>query len=499
MSSGLPTSVKWAWLPYPSGIFGLTLLLALIFTQGPKLLIDGDTYIHIRSGEWMLDHGRILASDIFSNTVPGNEYVAHEWGAQLLMGWLHRTGGLPAVAIFFAWLAAVSLTILYRLLERLRSPAWLNLTAVTSALLLAFPVLLARPHLFTWLFGAITLDLLHRQGRSRWLLPMMMIPWANLHGGFILGLALQGIFIVGKVLDALPADGWREAWRDRHKDIFVLLVSVVASFCNPFGVASMLHFLTVSSAGLNRYNPEWLPPDFQNFWPLRVYLAALLTALLCARHRPAWTSLLLLTLFLDAALSHRRHVSLAVMFLLPLWTELLNPHLRQTSEVTRDNGRQLQLSGWSGLLLQTTILVVTLASVPLLSKNSPELLSRHFPLSERFPDKSWNRIQNDLPAGRMFNDYNWGAFVIYRTSGKVPVFIDGFADKYGETIYQDYYKIILVEKEAEELLGKYRIDWIFFPSDAPLLRYLLATGRWEKSYRDDQASVLTRRKPQLPR
>jgi hypothetical protein len=83
--------------------------------------------------------------------------------------------------------------------------------------------------------------------------------------------------------------------------------------------------------------------------------------------------------------------------------------------------------------------------------------------------------------------------LIYQTQGKIPVFIDGFADKYGETIYRDYYRIARFEKDAEELLANYRIDWLLFPGEAPLVRYLLLTGRWEEAYRDNQASVLTRR------
>ena len=60
----------------------------------------------------------------------------------------------------------------------------------------------ARPHLFTWLFMVVTLAILTTGGKRLYWLPAVMLIWANLHGGFILGLVLQVIFIVGSVLES---------------------------------------------------------------------------------------------------------------------------------------------------------------------------------------------------------------------------------------------------------------------------------------------------------
>ena len=55
----------------------------------PGLLNDGDTYWHIRAGEWMIAHGAVLRADPFSYTAAGASWHTQEWLAEIFMalGW----------------------------------------------------------------------------------------------------------------------------------------------------------------------------------------------------------------------------------------------------------------------------------------------------------------------------------------------------------------------------------------------------------------------------
>jgi hypothetical protein len=483
-----------AWLPAPSGIFGLVVFLLLITTQGPKLLVDGDTYTHIRCGQWMIENGHILDHDTFSHTVAGKPWMAHEWGAQVIMGWLYQHGGLPSIAIFFSWLAAISLSLFYRIAERLSSSPWLPLAITSATLILAYPHLIARPHLFTWLFGAVTLALLiWDYGRFRVLHPLLTVFWANLHGGFVLGLILQAGYLAGHCIENWRCLGFRMTLTGRRKDLLILVCSVLAALITPFGIDLLLFYFHVSAADVSAHNPEWMSPNLKTFWPYRIYLVALFLALCCARRRPSWTNLLLMVLFVDASLTHRRHISIAAMFLTPLWVELLQPHFQKASVVTANLHSQLRLSYWSGPALQTittAVLLIGLAFAPFHCRSD---FSSLFPISTRFPHQAWEWIEVNQPQGRVLNETTWGAFLIYRTAGTIPVFIDGFADKYGGQIYGDYYRIANLDMQVDDLLDSYQVDWVLFPTSSPLVRYLAATGRWQSTYTDDQASILTRK------
>ncbi|MFH7325997.1 hypothetical protein [Desulfurivibrio sp. C05AmB] len=63
---------------------------------------------------------------------------------------------------------------------------------------------------------------------------------------------------------------------------------------------------------------------------------------------------------------------------------------------------------------------------------------------------------------------------------------------YGKEIFTDYGKITKVTQETDALLAQIDINWIIFPWDRPLVRYLNAGGGWTEIYRDDQLAILVR-------
>jgi hypothetical protein len=494
MSPLPPHNLEKSRLPAYSGLFGIVLMLAFVFTQGAKLLRDGDTYTHIYLGTWMIKNHTLPTTDFLSHTVSGKPWVIHEWGAEALMGLVYNFSGLAGVVIFFALLAGLTLTLLFRLLENLDAEPWLALLLMTITLLLLYPMIWARPHLFSWLLGSLTFLVLHSNRRWLWSLPIIMVFWVNLHGGFILGLVLQGIFIAGGILDDRNEIGWRPAIRKQRYAVIILALCLVVTGLNPDGYNILGFYQEVRALDVTQYNPEWQSPNLQTFWILRTYLALLMFGLLVRREPIRWTHLLLLAFCLEAALSHRRHVSLIAMLLLPLWLDILGPVQKRLATFLkrRHHPDKKTYSGWTGpaaILVIAAILVVTVHSI---QPRRQDQLQHLFPVSKRFPQGAWAYIAERQPEGKVFNEYSWGASLIYWSWGELPVFIDGFAHKYGEQIYKDYYAIAGLQENAEELLDSYQIDWVLFPTSGPLIRYLLLTGNWQQLYRDDQASILKR-------
>ena len=62
-----------------------------------RLLGDGDTGWHLRTGEWIMANGAVPSVDMFAYTRSGEPWFAWEWGWDLAFGWLHREFGMPAV------------------------------------------------------------------------------------------------------------------------------------------------------------------------------------------------------------------------------------------------------------------------------------------------------------------------------------------------------------------------------------------------------------------
>src|ERR1700761_3099599 len=72
-----------------------------IFLFMPQVLGDGDTYLHIAVGDWILQHRAIPHTDPFSYTFAGSPWIAHEWLSELIMAVVYNAGSWDGLVIFF--------------------------------------------------------------------------------------------------------------------------------------------------------------------------------------------------------------------------------------------------------------------------------------------------------------------------------------------------------------------------------------------------------------
>lgn len=488
-------------LPDIAGLFCLSLFVGLVLTAGKKALGDADTLWHIKSGSIMLERGALLTQDIFSHTAYGKPWTAHEWLAEIIMAALHKIGGLPAVVIFFFLLVAFTFWLLFKI-ANLYAGEWISFLTVLTAFLLSRIHLLARPHLFTWLFGVSTLYLLSKGGRGLYFLPIITALWANLHGGVVLGLLLQGIFLVGHILERGSMANffrqWKEVVHENKKSLLILLCSILAVGINPFGYQLFLFQFHVTQSAFSQGIVEWRSPDFQELWFFRGYILLIIVILLFQTSRTTWTNRLLLLFFINAALTHVRHVSLVGFFLTPFFACSLESIAQNFNFLKRNKNspKDLLLSPASGPIATLTLFALIFAASASANPGWQKVINEVISLPEQFPNNTALFLKQHQPTGNLFNDYSLGGYLIYALDPPPPVFIDGRADMYGAKIFEDYQKIAKLDKEADELLTKYNIDWVVFPSGRPLTQYLKVGGSWREVYIDDHTAVLVRN--QLP-
>ncbi len=118
--------------------------------------------------------------------------------------------------------------------------------------------------------------------------------------------------------------------------------------------------------------------------------------------------------------------------------------------------------------------------------------------TENHPIDAVNFLNSTPLPGKMFNKYGWGGYLIYALQPSQPVFIDGRADMYGEEIFSEYRKVVSIDKDIDTILDKYEVNWLIYPQDTPLVRYLLAGNCWSQIYEDEETSVLLRNPSPLP-
>ncbi len=186
---------------------------AIMFASRP--LSDGDFWWHLKTGEYISKNSLIPRTDFFSFTNYGKPWVAHEWLSELIFYAIYSRFNFNALILIFAVVTALAFWIA---LKRSTAHPFIGGFAALLGVWSVLPTVGVRPRAFTLLLASIYLAILGRyartgQGQAIWWLVPLMALWANLHGGFLIGLVLILLAIVGILLDAWAA-------RERFKPIW---------------------------------------------------------------------------------------------------------------------------------------------------------------------------------------------------------------------------------------------------------------------------------------
>src|SRR5262249_18444642 len=207
-----------------------------------------DTYWHIATGKWMLVERAFPRHDVFSHTAFGQPWVSPEWLAQIILFVAYDLSGWRGLVLLSALVTALTFALLYALLAReLRATVALGAAAISF--LFASNHFLARPHLLTFPIIVVWTAFLARASEedrrpSLWLLPLMVL-WANLHGGFTLGLLLAACFGLEATIAARAGDRRRVALRW----LSLWAGAVLAGFMTPYGYHYFLQTYHVFNLG----------------------------------------------------------------------------------------------------------------------------------------------------------------------------------------------------------------------------------------------------------
>ena len=277
-------------------LLGLAIFLHIVAYAG-TVLGDPDTYWHIAIGRSILTNHAVPHHGIFSGTMWDAPWVAHEWLGEVLLALLFDHFGWVGVVAATALCAAAALALLLRELLRVLAPVH-ALIGVVLAYFLTLPHILARPDIFAlpilvaWAAALSAARMKHR-APSGWIALLMML-WANLHGGYMFGLGLAALF-AGEAL--IAAADWRSRVAAVRAWALFGALSLAAALITPFGIEGLLLplRLTHMTFALSQLI-EWRSPDFQSVQPLELWLFSLLLAAFALRWRLPLTRLLMLLL-----------------------------------------------------------------------------------------------------------------------------------------------------------------------------------------------------------
>jgi hypothetical protein len=449
-------------------LFVAVLLIPAVLGSSSMIFNDGDVSWHIATGRWILEHGTIPHTDPFSFTWAGKPWVPIEWLAEVIYAsayWLAGYGGVAALvtAALMALHAAVYLNA-----SRYIRAALLPIVAMDFAII---PTMLARPHLLTWPLLAWWVWLLMRareQDRAPPLVAaLLMAPWANIHGGFVVGLAIAGAFgLEGSIASKDKSRAFRQ-W------LIFGLACLAAVFINGNGFEGIVHPLRFTQLQMLPLIDEWKPSSPATTPFFFAVLAVTFALIIWKRPRLHWVRWLLVAGLLGLSLLQQRHqatFAIVAAMILPQGfaregeaRELIDPTLRWMAAAG------------------AALLVGLRVAMPL----AP-------PDNEANPWKLIAAVPPELRSQPVLNGYSMGGPLIL--SGIRP-YIDGRGDMYGDELVLGFSRIAHGDSAAfNQAVQRWNIRWAILPNDAKPLISLLDRSGW-KRIAQDKVGVIYVREP----
>ncbi|MGZ8566271.1 MAG: hypothetical protein ACXWXS_04395 [Actinomycetota bacterium] len=457
----------------------LTVFIPVIVSLLSRMVAIDLAY-HVRVGLEMLDRGALVRTDFMTFTVAGDPWVNQQWGAQLIFALTHRAGGWAALAVLGAALIGASFGILY-LACRQRGAAPRPAALLTlGGYVLAMPTMAYRPQLLVVPMFCLTLWALAGRAdhpRRLWMIPVLALAWANLHGSFFLVPSVVGL-------------AWLEDWRTHRSTARTLLavgiVSVLATFVTPFGPGVWTYVVDLSTNPVVRNAvSEWEPTSLSGYAGATFFLSALgVAAFLARRGKPTpWWDLAWLAVFFLLALPAIRGM---------LWWGLVVPVVlagllpRSVAQPAERRGNPLMNKLVVGSLCVGVVVLLPWWRAPDEARQVDLLL-------REAPQPAVAAVREAVPPGsRLVVPQPWGSWFEYALPD-MPLFVDPRIEIFPTDVWYDYQELRSTGAGWRDVLDRWRADAIVVDlRDWTLQDVLEDDPGWRQVFEDDESAVFVR-------
>lgn len=441
---------------------------------------DVDLWGHVRFGLDTLRSGHIDRIDPYSFT-SDRMWLNHEWLSELVMAiaW-QRAGNAGLVALKLACIAA-SLGFLYATLRRSETSGRTSILLLGLALVGILPrVNHVRPQLFSVvLFAALILIFTRAERathRAAWTVPLLAL-WANLHGGWIVGLGTVGLWSVAHAWD-------RRAVGARALTGLVWCgAAAAATLLNPYG-AGLWRFL-LETVGLGReaiteWAPLWTNPPLLALWAMFAGIGVFAAT----RSTPAPSAAALVIPAAWGVLSVRvsRLDAFFALAVIGMLGPRLDPYLRGPATgmapVTA-RLRALVAAAVVALALSIPAARRPLTCIGLYDPWWPE------PGAVRF-------MQQQGLSGRVVTFFRWGEYGIWHMPPGMKVSLDGRRETvYSDALVRGHLELYAGTPVGLQFLDGLNADYVWFPRALPVTSSLEARG-WIRIFAGAQSILLAR-------
>ena len=489
------------------------LVVAIVFASAVTRVTSYDTWVHLSLGRWMAENGRIPRTNLLSYTEPERPVVDHQWLFQAGLYGLWRVAGIGGATLAKAAVAAAAFGFVLATARRKGAGVFVACLVTLLAAGAARFRFTLRPDVAGLLLLGVYLYLLERwrHGRVRgilWLLPLQVL-WANLHGSSVLGWGLALAYAAAESLRTvlhgrLPtADGrLKSAVEDRKSKIAlaglwcVAVALVSLTLLNPFGMRVLeLPFGLAeahAASGLKELHEEraslaWADLAGRHL-PFAILAALGAATLIGSALRKDVTEVGIFLGFLGVALSSARFIGVFAVAAAPIVAR--NLWVMAGAVASRRAPRRGVLG--RGLLLSAAAALALVGVGWLGIHRTRQELPWGLGLAEGlFPEAEAAFVQARYPTGNLFNEFEHGGYISWRT--RRPVFLDSRGLlAYDARLLQDYVAAWTSRERWTEVTERYGVA-VAMVARPELQRMFRTGGGWALAFQGPVCGVFVRR------
>jgi hypothetical protein len=478
------TGVCMAWsrrmrVGVPDVVFGVVLMTVLFADR--SLLDDPGTFWHARLGREIARTGAVPREDTLTYTRDRAAWVDQSWGFDLVLAEVvDRWGWSAAVAATALGLATFYAAVVRGLVREGASPM-IALFVTIPVFVIGSLHFLVRPHLMTFAFAWWTMRACRVQHeRGGWavaVVPLLMVGWANLHGGFLAG----PVIVLSAALGHAISGPWdRPRRQNLAKYAAAFLLSLLAPLANPYGIGLYRHVADLLfSSGVTSLTIEFKPIQFGSGQARMIewVLMGLIAVPCFTTRRMDRYNLVQTLIWLHLALASVRHAPIFALAMAPGLVQLLDGLSAELRESWRD---RMAWSVWPVAMASAVVLMVGFGA------RFGDLDPAIWPL-----DAVATLDRQPLQA-RLFHEQDWGGMIESECRPTRRAFIDDRCELFGKEEVLKYVDALQGGPAWGAIRDRERIDLVWVRPTRGLARLLGADPGWKTLHRD-AVSILFRR------
>ena len=276
------------------------------------------------------------------------------------------------------------------------------------------------------------------------------------------------------------------------------ILSLFATFLSPSGIKI---WGAIASLGSNTYItsriPEYQSANFHmpETWPFILLLMLTIIGFARNTNKTSWTHILLAVSFAAIALYTSRMIPSFAIIAVPIAASSLSNWVNLEFADSRFMSIEKNISkinASSDGAIWLFVIFITIASLFQSGKAiDPQGKGNIF--DERFfPVGAVTWLNSHPQQGHVFNEFDWGGYLLLKLMPRQQIFMDGHTHIYGEALTREYETVVTQGNDWKKILDKYQTEWAIVRVNSAIARGLEGE-QWKTIYQDDTTTIL--RKP----